>query len=277
MNRILCPIDFSEVSLNALEYAANLAQHLGCGLFVFNVFTESDFNKLLEAHSDVIPSYKNLKEYAEKRIATLVKETEEAFDISVDHDIRFGKLLDICQQEIAGGGVRMMVMGTKGVSNVTQAYLGSNTVKVMERVDVPLVIIPEEASFSPLKSIIYASDYAEGDKVVLQSLVEIALPFKSRIKVVHFTHDSNTIAKAEYQQFIDELRSFTSYDKLSFELQEIKRDVSHEIDHYVIQQNGDMLAILKRKRNFVEQLLEASVTKKLSYFTEYPMMVFKGS
>ena len=44
---ILCPIDFSDTSLNALEYAVRIGEKHDAHLTMLYVFTEEEFNKKL--------------------------------------------------------------------------------------------------------------------------------------------------------------------------------------------------------------------------------------
>ncbi|MFZ9188556.1 MAG: universal stress protein, partial [Algoriphagus sp.] len=43
---ILCPIDFSECSLNALEYASKIGEKYKARLIVFHVLNKQDYQKL---------------------------------------------------------------------------------------------------------------------------------------------------------------------------------------------------------------------------------------
>ena len=49
MKKLLCPIDFSEVSLNALEFAVAIGEKEKSELAIINIFTRSDFNKIVKS------------------------------------------------------------------------------------------------------------------------------------------------------------------------------------------------------------------------------------
>ena len=48
MKKLLCPIDFSEASLNALEFAVAIGERENSHLMLLNIFTSSDFNKIAD-------------------------------------------------------------------------------------------------------------------------------------------------------------------------------------------------------------------------------------
>jgi len=48
MKKLLCPIDFSGVSLNALEFAVAIRKKEKSAITWINIFTPSDFNKIVD-------------------------------------------------------------------------------------------------------------------------------------------------------------------------------------------------------------------------------------
>jgi nucleotide-binding universal stress UspA family protein len=63
MKKILCPIDFSEVSLNALEFAVAIGEKENSDITLLNIFTPADFNKILNTEH-VKEEFEKLQEIA---------------------------------------------------------------------------------------------------------------------------------------------------------------------------------------------------------------------
>lgn len=77
-----------------------------------------------------------------------------------------------------------------------------------------------------------------------------------------------------YQEFKDELSSFLGYEKISYYLKEYKKDISSGIEEFVYEHNGDLLVLLKRKRNFLEKLIGNSVSTEVSYLSTHPLLIY---
>ena len=64
---ILCPIDFSECALNALEYAAKIGEKYKAKLIVFHVLNKQDYQNL--APLDLEGTYQ--KEFVEQKLKNI--------------------------------------------------------------------------------------------------------------------------------------------------------------------------------------------------------------
>lgn len=67
MSKILCPVDFSETSLNAIEFATEIAAKNQSVLTLLYVFTENEFNSIVDRTS-IAKTYKELLAIATKRL-----------------------------------------------------------------------------------------------------------------------------------------------------------------------------------------------------------------
>jgi nucleotide-binding universal stress UspA family protein len=64
---ILCPIDFSECALNALEYAAKIGEKYKAKLIIFHVLNKQDYQNL--APLDLDGAFQ--KEFVEQKLKSL--------------------------------------------------------------------------------------------------------------------------------------------------------------------------------------------------------------
>lgn len=273
MKKVLCPTDFSSTSLNAVDFAANFCKRANFQLILLNVFTEDEFLKVVDKQY-AGKNFNELKSQAEDKLQKICDLAEKDFRIRVSYLLRVGELTDILEEMGEDKSFDYLMMGTTGVSNMREAYIGSNTVKAIERVKTPIICVPHKAEIEPLDYMVYATDFTEEDKIILQELVSFAVMFNSRLKVVHVTPKMNDLSKSEFSEFKNELSSFVSYSKISFHLIEGK-DVAAALDHYMLENQADMLILFKKRRTFFESLIHKSISKRMSYLTDYPLMIFK--
>lgn len=277
MKKIICPIDFSKASLNAIEFAARIGKKHQSHLTLVYVFTEEAHNDLLSESADF--TFDQWKQKVEVKLGKLVKEVNDNSLkkglLHCDYTTGQGDLTKVIVRLAKEKDYSMIVMGTNGASDLTETYVGSNTVKVIDLSACPVLCIPEEASWHKFKKIVYASNFQEEDKQTIAKLVSFALPFETEIDILHVSHKDKLFEKAMYEDFKNELTAYVTYPHLKFTHHIFEDEVNQGIDQYMIRQNADLLVLLTKHRNFFEKIFHRSLSMRMSYFVNYPLLIFK--
>lgn len=280
MNKILCPIDFSASSLNALEFAARIGEKHHADLTLLYVFTEEELNSMLE-RSDEYVTYDSWKRKVESNFQGLIDEVKATSVkkglVDCKYILKQGGLTKSIKEAVEEGGFNLIVMGTKGVSDITEKYVGSNTVQVIEKSDCPVLCVPEKASYKKFTKIVYATDYQEEDKNAISQLLVFATPFKAHINILHVSHNNKLFEKAVYEDYKNEILTYINYDDISFTIQVYEDRVNIGIDQYMVKEDAELLVLLTKEKNFFEKLFTKSLTESMSYFVDYPLLVYKVS
>jgi nucleotide-binding universal stress UspA family protein len=271
MDKFLCPVDFSTYSLNALEYAAKLLHVRKGSLTLIHIFTEKEFLHALDGEKS---DFNDLKDHAKEKLYNLADEIEEEYDFECDVVLSIGDVNNSISKYANDNDYDLIVMGTQGNGYNRKTIIGSRTIRTVENSITPVLTVPLEAEFKGWNSVVYASDYSEKDKIIMQKLVSFVYSFRSRIRFVHVSHSKNKMNEKSYQEFKDELSSFLGYEKISYYLKEYKKDISSGIEEFVYEHNGDLLVLLKRKRNFLEKLIGNSVSTEVSYLSTHPLLIY---
>ena len=132
MKTILALVDFSDASINALSFAAELSKRASARLIVVNILQkgegeEETKNKLKSIESDLKKSFDS--------------------DLKCESSLAHGNLITTLKKIIAVQQPDLIVMGTKGASGLKKILIGSNTVNVIAKTKVPVLVIPEVARF----------------------------------------------------------------------------------------------------------------------------------
>lgn len=280
MNKILCPIDFSNSSLNALEYAARIGEKHHADLTLLYVFTEEELNILLEKNEESI-TYDSWKEKVEANFEGLISEVKSTSLkkglLDCKYLLKQGDLIKSIKETVSEGGFNLIVMGTKGVSDITETYVGSNTVQVIEKSDCPVLCVPEKASYKKFRKIIYATDYQEEDKKAISQLLAFATPFQAHVNILHVSHSNKLFEKAVYEDYKNEILTYINYDDVSFSIQVYEDEINIGIDQYMIREDAELLVLLTKEKNFFEKLFTRSLSESMSYFVDYPLLIYKVS
>lgn len=143
--KILSPVDFSETSLHALDYASALAKQLGAELHLLHTY-QLPVYALPDGALMASPEYVNeLSAKLQRELDKLVEARQEE-GLSLHGHLSEGvPHAEICRQakEL---GADLVVMGTHGRSGLGHLLLGSVTEKVVRSSEVPVLTVrhPEE-------------------------------------------------------------------------------------------------------------------------------------
>lgn len=277
MKKILCPVDFSETSLNALEFAVELAKSHGASITLLYIFTEKEFNQLLDADS-ISKEYHEKLTISEQKLESICHEIEtmpEKQGLSkIDWKVKSGDLVSEITGLAREEDFDLIVMGSIGITKLDTKYIGTKALEVLEHSHCTVLCVPDDAAFHQIKTIVYASDYQEEDKLAIQQVVALGTILKAFVQIVHISHHDESIDKAMYEEFKLEMQSFTNYDKLSFH-RAVYKHVAEGINDYMHTSKADLLVTLSKQRSWFQHLFFTGITKDLYHFADYPFMVIK--
>ena len=145
---LMVAVDFSEHATAALKYAHDLARKLDGTIILVNVFNERDIQAIQHALETYDPALcrkyiddgrqdrQNRLNALEKEICAQVTVKKKIVRIGVPYQ----ELLAAVEEEAPD----LLVMGTKGRSNLADSILGSCAQKLFRRCPVPLLSLRPE-------------------------------------------------------------------------------------------------------------------------------------
>lgn len=139
---ILCPLEFSDASTRALEYALTLAGETGARLILLHaVEMLVDASQLAEVASFSVTEYqRHLEEDARARLTSAVPEEARTWctpEVRVVSGKAYHVILDIAEQEHA----EIIVMGVHGTGALHRRLFGSTTHHVIRHARCPVLTL----------------------------------------------------------------------------------------------------------------------------------------
>ena len=279
MRKILLPTDFSANALNAIYYALELNKDKNCKFYILNVIKASAFiTDDLMAMPPTESLYKSLIESSQTQIDELIidlkkkfKNDKHKFISIVDYD----NFIDAINQLIKKEAIDLIIMGTKGASNIDKILFGSNTIRVIQRGICPVLSVPNNFSYKPFKKIIFLSNYLNRyNPNDLKVLVDLVDKQNYKIEILHIKKSKQlSEIQIHNKAFIDEY--FSNYNHEFIELD--KKDLMKSITNYIANQNVNLLAMMSKKHTFLERLFNKHIVEKLTFNLNIPLLVMENN
>lgn len=273
MKKILFPTDFSDTAINALDYAVDIVKRINGQLILVNAF-DLDFL----ATNQSVDSFAMRNDESKAKLAERKEEIITKYgELDVDTFAAFGDAAESIQDVAKIKKADMIVMGTKGASGIKQFFTNSVTYDVIEDVPCPVMVIPEDATFSPIKKIMFATDYGSTTEKHIQFIRDFSLAYNSEVKIVHINTAVDKMQAADAAEGLKIDRVLGEEVAHSFEFVE-DDNVLEGIGNYLSEnEDVDMLIMVARERlDWFDSLSNPSATKSIVHHPYIPSLVIKA-
>ena len=275
MKTLVVPTDFSSVSVNALNYAVDMAQAINAGivlLHVYNVpvaFTDGPVSPV------TVVSVEEVKRTAEERLEEIKKNlvTVTSGQIEIFTEARLGETIDELEQLCKSVEPLAIVMGSHGTTGLERIIMGSTTQSAIRQLKCPVIVIPPGTTYHGIKRIGLACDF---DNIVQSTPVEyiknIVREFGADLYVL------NVKDKNSAESDVTESTMETAY--LDAVLEEIRpayvqltgKDVVESINGFAEQNNLDLVMVIPKKHRFIDTLFHKSQSRELITHSHIPIV-----
>jgi len=207
LKKILVPIDFSEISLSALDYAAYIANNTGAEILILHVFESFEQNSKI----DQVFDYPELIEKGiQSKLNDLKLQRTNLLGIKISTKVVQGKIHHEIDEIANQEKVDLVVMGTHGASG-SKYILGSNAYRTVLAASKPVLTVSEPKKQIRFKDILLPIDGSKQTRDKVGTAIDWAKAFDATIHIVALT------------AFFDELR--IDFGKLKKQVQEIEKQI----------------------------------------------------
>lgn len=275
MKNILLPTDFSENSLNAIDYALEFFKGTSCHFYVLNVQKSSDFLTAdLVAAAPEASVYEAIAGDNKKRIKELIETcklqfTTESYTYTPIFD--FDNLVNAIKENLIAHKIDLIIMGTNGTTDAREILFGSNTIRVIRNIKCPVFVIPEDFQFSDIKNLLFSTFRCEDFNTAgIKILMEIINRLHPKLSVLELNNNPIT---ADYKK--DDPRLKKIFEEINYDFFNINRIPAAMAISAVTQLlHIDIHAMfLDEEESFLERFIFGSERTKMSYASKVPLLI----
>ena len=302
--QILVPVDFSECSKPALEYAGRLARGIPADLHLLHVWEVPEFVPRVmpgEAFLDRRALAELVERRAREELDAFVREAEKLEIPIVSTTLACGVPPRSIVESAKRGGYDLLVLGTHGRTGFSHVMLGSVAERVVRHASCPVLTVrPQSRAPKEIRKILVPVDYSEHSSASLRYASDLARSVHAELDVVHVwdrpTYVSETVvvhdrdgskrslaemirenAEHEMREFLarfqpqdGETRSFPPHRLLSGEpastlVAELERG------------QHDLVIVGTRGQTGLKHLLLGSIAERLVRLSPVPVLTLRGA
>jgi nucleotide-binding universal stress UspA family protein len=271
MKNLLIPTDFSDGAFKAIEYGIKLANEFDSDIVICHAFElpAQGINVLIDISAELQKNAQQDLNKLKKRIV----DNDLSKGVKIEYLAMLGEINNVIEIVGSEKDIDLVLMGTKGESDLASKLFGTNTVSAIKNCTLPLLVIPPGATYKPLVNIAFAIDYLEpaNDKV-LDLLRKLSLHYNSKITMLNVHTDGEIgefiVSIKDTQKWYSDHLGGVNLDYVFVENYQIESGVFEYISHSPI----DMLTMITKKHSFFDKIFRKSISEELALHTDIPLL-----
>jgi len=282
MKTILFPTDFSAAAKHAVEYGYNLAKQIKANIVLCNavivpaevpqaglaIWSTDEYGKLMDDSASELRAIKSGLERMDD---------SSGFKPSIMLMNRSGTVTEVVNGVAGAQNIDLVVIGPHSNGGISGFVLGNHARKLIDSSIKPLIVVPAQAPVAPVKKIAFATDfkYPEEDLEYVYDLIPLARELNAEVLLTHVYNENSQSPEFQVwvKQFIAQLSEKANYHQIYYRL--VKNShAENGLDWLCEHEKVGMLAMVHRKHNFLNFLLNGSYTQKMAGRMSIPLLVF---
>ncbi len=284
---ILCPVDFSEFSIRAYDYACSLAQHTGAALFVEYVvelwrYPSVCFAPTANQYDEFC---RHLRIAAEAQLRNFVQQ-HPPNGVVPQCVIREGMATDCILSFAEKEGAGLIVMGTHGIRGFDRLMLGSATEKVLRTAHCSVLAVHRASRKLPhgeptqrgieLREILFCTDFSEFANRAFDYALSVAADYNASLTVVHVVEGISRLRCAENaakaHECLEQLVAAQRADMPGITTVVRSGRAYKEISQLAYERDADLVIMAVRGSNALDDRIFGSTTYRVVQLGNCPVL-----
>lgn len=270
---ILVPIDFSNDSIHALEYAIVVANNLNFDIRLIHVKRKN---------ADYDSSF-NLKDFDEVLKSGIIEKFEQVinkylkiFKGTFDYKIREGRIYnEICNQAKYGDS-EFIIMGTHGVSGFEERWMGSNAFRVVSHSECPVLSTRYDFALRPIKHIVLPIDITDETRFKVPFVAKLAQTFNAKVSVIDIRETDKVVIKKKLESSVNQVLSYLKRKKVICIHDSLKgANSTNKVIEYALLNDVDLITIMNDKSSKSTNFLMGQYAQQMVNHSPIPVLSFK--
>ena len=271
MKTIIVPTDFSPVSVNAVNFAVNMAQAVDASIMLLHVYN------IPVSYAEVpiiLVSVDEMKKGSEAQLEELKNNINHITSgkVKIYTESRMGNTVDELGEICKNIQPFAVVMGAKGKTGIENVMFGSTTLTAIRHLTWPVICVPSGKKYgNGITKIGFACDFKQVvETTPVKFIIQMVKEFKAELHILNVDYKEKHFRPETPEQ------SFLLHNLL----EEVKpqyhfinnADIEDGINEFAETNNLDLVIAIPKKHKLLDGIFRPSSTKQLVFQSHIPVM-----
>ena len=272
IKKILIPFDFSETASLSLEHAVFMAKLLKADIHLLHILESVSFTSAISAAFGNVD--KKIETESDRKLEEIAAGIHANSGITVKTRTEVGriykKIVDVAKKD----DIDIIIMGTHGVSGYKKFNVGTNTSKVVEEADCPVISVQTHSKRIGFKKLVLPIDDTPSSRHKVNYAMEIAKHYGSHVFIVGLSKSqANEDNKRKFRIKVDQVDEWLSKHEISCETKMVEGDNLAKMTMEVAEElDADLTVIMTEQEPSLTGLFLGTYATQVVNHSKIPVM-----
>ncbi|MGC9331005.1 MAG: universal stress protein [Bacteroidales bacterium] len=267
MKKIIVPLDFSDYSICALEYAIIFANQYKSDIQLVHVIPRKT-----KPYGNVL---KQKKEIAAEQMEDIIKDYKNKLHkkATFDYIVKTGRIYDEIAEQTEAHEDSAIIASTQGESGWSEYFVGSNTYRIIESTNRPVFSIRSCKNLKPPKTIVMPIDITNETREKVPLVVSIAKKFDSTVHVLKVTSSTTEYIHNTLKMYANQVSKYFNEHDIKHENSLIVgNNITTVTIDYAKTVEADLIAIMTEQNRALTNLFLGSYARQMINNAPMPVL-----
>lgn len=267
MEKIIVPIDFSSESICGLKLAIIVANKFRADIQLVHVVKKQGGFFYAEIENQI----EKINEQLEKIIAEHRKDLCQ--ECSFTYIVKRGRVYEEVASQVEAFNNSMVICSTHGTSGFSSFFIGSNTYRMIQATQRPVISITNCQYIREIKKIVLPIDITKETREKVPLVAKLAKAFDAEVHIVKVTSTTNEGIHNKLRLYSRQIRKFFDEQGIRYEKSLLVGDNITEITiDYAKTIDADLIAIMTEQTSALSNLLLGSYATQMLNGSPIPVL-----
>lgn len=264
---ILVGIDFSECSKNALSHAVSIAEKSESKILM--VWVNKFTNQPILDKSLIISG-------ARQNFDLLVKQYSEVLgEENISYTIREGGVFDEIKKVCDETDPMLVVIGTHGISGISERWLGSNAYRLSLLLKTPVITIRNGIDINKtLSTILLPIDSTVETRQKLPITATLAKYFDATIYILALYTSDIDVVNARIKNYVKQTAEYLAEYDINYIADELRtKDIADDVVEYANRINANLISIMDEQEISLKNIFAGSNSLQIVTKSQCPVLI----
>ncbi len=266
MKRILVPVDYSPLSVQAVKMAQNLAEKVQGQVYLVHIVNSPTM--LDESGYEVTTSEEKEAKYAMQSFV-------RAHHLSpADTLVKLGHLTDDINFYIKRQAIDLVLMASQGASGLREVFIGSNAERIVRHATAPVLIVKGGAETLQLESIALAGSFDKEPPRNIEAVSHLQQLFDTRMHMVEVCVPENMWIKEMILRSMEKFAMANDLKNVRYHIME-NFSVVEGLEKFMKQNQVSLLALATHQRHGMQRVFRTSIAESVANHLPSSVLTFR--